>query len=526
MIGVRALCDGKRSIQNGDRAFLELLFAGLCLTQGIAAQQPQAQSGTTTLSLRTQLVTLDVTVNDKSGQPVLDLARTDFDVRENRTPQQIRYFEPPSAHRMPVAGELVRSAADLGKIRDAPVSLLVLDEINTPFADMASARSALERYLKTQPDVLPEPTALFFVNNTKLDVIQDYTQDKAAIQQALKKHFPDYPWQLTANSGDMAMLPRMSRTFGALLEIAEATRGIRGRKNTIWVGKGFPSIDMTQAAPDAVQTITDAVRKTTFALLQSKVSLFTIDPSTLDPTPITDQESDSAVSAGDLSGTGLVFGGAIQFSSMAGSTGGHAFAMNNFLDQEIASSIRDGANYYEMSYSPTEYSTDAAKYRKIAVTVRRPGLSIITRDGYFPSEQPQPAVQAEKRVDDVDRVKFDLSTAALNKLTYNALTVVAEKSGPGDYFVSVPANGLEWREDPKGHVAELSMMAVCFSAKDKPLSKASSEHTASTSGDVTRVTGELRYKLPLTVPAGTSRIRFVVRDLTSGKVGSYDLNVR
>jgi len=108
----------------------------------------------------------------------------------------------------------------------------VLDEINTPFADMASARSALERYLKSQPDVLPEPTALFFVNNTKLDAIQDYTQNKAILQLALKKHFPDYPWPLTANSGDMAMLPRMSRTFGALLEIAEATRGIQGRSGS------------------------------------------------------------------------------------------------------------------------------------------------------------------------------------------------------------------------------------------------------------------------------------------------------
>ena len=484
MTGVGARYESKRSNHAQGWAAFGLVFVGSGLTHAIFAQQPQVAQGTPTLSLRTQLVTLDVTVNDKGGRPVLDLGKSDFEIRENRTPQQIRYFEPPSAHRMPAGMEVVRSAADLGKLGEAPVSLLVLDEINTPFADMASARSALERYLKSQPDVLPEPTALFFVNNTKLDVIQDYTQEKAAIQLALKKHFPDYPWQLTVNSGDKAMLPRMSRTFGALLEIAEATRGIRGRKNTIWVGKGFPSIDMTQAEPEAASTITNAVKKTTFALLQSKVSLFTIDPSTLDPTPVVDQESDSAVSAGDLSGTGLVFGGTIQFASMAGSTGGHAFAMNNFIDQEIASSISDGANYYELSYSPMEYSTDAAKYRKISVTVSRSDLSVVTRDGYFPADQPVPAAPAEERADDLDRVKFDLSTAALNKLSYNGLTVLAEKPGSGDYTVSVEASGLQWREEAKGYVAELSIMAVCFSAKDKPLSKATSEHTASTSGEI------------------------------------------
>jgi len=514
---------------DGTRVYLWTVIAIVSVASGIAregwAQQPQAGAGST-LTVTTQLVTLDVTVNDKAGHPVVDLGKSDFNVKENGIPQKVRYFEPPSAHRMPTPGEVVRSSADLAKIGDAPVSLLVLDEINTPFADMALARSALERYLKAQPDVLSEPTALFFVDNNKLDVIQDYTQNKAAIQLALKKHFPDYPWQLAVNAGDKAMLPRLSRTFASLVEIAEATRGIRGRKNVVWVGKGFPSIDLTQADPDAARVITNAVKKTTFALLQSKVSLFTIDPAALDPTLIVDQESDSGMVAGDLVGTGLVYRGDIQFSAMAGSTGGHAFAMNNFIDQEIASSISDGANYYELSYTPTAFSVDPAKYRKISVTVARPGLSVITRDGYFAAEQPAATMQAESPAEEVDQVKFDLSTAALNKLSYNGLSVSAQKSATGDYSVSIVANGLEWREGGKGHVAELSMMAVCFSAKDKALFKTSSEHTASTSGDVTQVSGELIYKLPFTVPGGTTRIRFVVRDLGSGKMGSADVSVR
>lgn len=499
----------------------------LCVGAGMVANAQSAQSQnleeSTTLYVTTQLVVLDVTVNDNSGHPVLNLSKSEFRITENGKPQRLRDFEPPSAHRMPVSSEIVRSTADLRKIGDAPVSLLVLDEINTPFTDMAQARGALERYLKSQPSVLGEPTALFFVDNKKLDVIQDFTQDKAAIQLALKKHFPDYPWQLTVNSGDMAMLPRLSQTCSALLQIAEATRGIRGRKNVTWVGKGFPSIDTTQTDPDSVGVITNALKKTSFALLQSKVSLFTIDPATLDPTPVIDQESNSSESAGDLNGTGLINGGDIQFASLAASTGGHAFAMNNFIDREIASSMSDGANYYELSYSPTELSSDPAKYRKIAVTVTRPYMAVITRDGYFPALQPVPVAQAEDRGSVVGQVKFDLSTAALNKLRYSGLNVMAQKMDSGEYAVSIATDGLTWREDAKGHVAELSMMTVCFSARNKPLSKISSEHTAKTEGNIAQVSAELTYKLPLNVPVGTTRIRFVVRDLDNGKIGSAEV---
>jgi VWFA-related protein len=427
-------------------------------------------------------------------------------------------------HRMPSSGAIVHSTADLRQIGDAPVTVLVLDEINTPFTDMAVARAALERYLKSQPEVLSEPTTLLFVDNKKLDVIHDYTQDRMELQQSLKKHFPDYPWQLTVNSGDKAMVPRMMQTLKALLQISEATRGIHGRKNVIWVGKGFPSVDVAGTDPASTKLITDAIKKTTFALLGAKVSVFTIDPAFLDPTPVTDEESDSGMAAGDLNGTGLVFGGAIQFSQFAGSTGGHAFSMSNDVDAEIANSISDGANYYELNYTPTSFSQDPTKYRKIAVSVRRPGLTVITRDGYFPPVD-TPVEPAKKQAEVLDQIKFDLSSAAMSKLVYDSLEVTAQRSSPNQYAVSVETSGVAWKENAGGHIAELSIMAVCFSAKDKPLSNTSSEHTAKATGDVTKATGTITYQLPMTLPAGSSRIRFVVRDLTSGKMGSVDIKL-
>jgi hypothetical protein len=185
--------------------------------------------------------------------------------------------------------------------------------------------------------------------------------------------------------------------------------------------------------------------------------------------------------------------------------------------------MSDGANYYELSYSPLDLSTDAAKYRKIAVAVTRPGLNVISRDGYFPVIQPAPVAETEDKSSVVGEIKFDLSSAALNRLKYSGLKVTAKKTASEEYTVSIAADGLMWRDEAKGHVAELSMMAVCFSIKDKPLCKAASEHTASTEGDIAQIKGDLTYKLPFNVPVGTTRIRIVVRDLDNGKMGSVEV---
>src|ERR1017187_5825802 len=79
---------------------------------------------------------------------------------------------------------VVTSAADLPKIGNAPVTILVLDELNTAFADMSFARQSLEKYLLAQPEVLNQPTALLVASNTKFQLLQDYTQKRADVLAA------------------------------------------------------------------------------------------------------------------------------------------------------------------------------------------------------------------------------------------------------------------------------------------------------------------------------------------------------
>jgi len=163
---------------------LLLVFALGAHTLPAHAQAPATGQAPATIQVQSQIVLLDVTVTDAQGKPVTDLRQDEFRITESKVPQTVVSFEPPSAHRMPATAEagnpIVNSTADLAKIGEAPVTLLVLDELNTGFFDRDFARTRTIAWLKRQPAVLPQPTALLAINDRNLHLLRDYTRAVAA----------------------------------------------------------------------------------------------------------------------------------------------------------------------------------------------------------------------------------------------------------------------------------------------------------------------------------------------------------
>ena len=84
-----------------------------------------------------------------------------------------------------------------------------------------------------------------------------------------------FPWRLkqNGNSGPEAIV-RLAQSLDALQEIAQAATGTPGRKNIIWVGKGFPSVDLTGLAEASAKPLLDAVKRCTDMLLRARVTLY------------------------------------------------------------------------------------------------------------------------------------------------------------------------------------------------------------------------------------------------------------
>jgi hypothetical protein len=128
-------------------------FAGIIVAMAVGcrfliaqeARPATSESVPFTLQVSSREVILDVVVTDCSANLHNDLARDDFHITEDGGAQRIDGFEPPSAHMIPAASVTIRSTADLeSRASQSPVNIIVLDELNTSFQDMAFARYALK----------------------------------------------------------------------------------------------------------------------------------------------------------------------------------------------------------------------------------------------------------------------------------------------------------------------------------------------------------------------------------------------
>ena len=222
-----------------------ILLSGIFST--VLAQQPTPE--TQTLHITSRLVVLDVTVTDAKGHFVSGLDKSQFTVFEGKTQQTIQSFESSELHAMPAnsAGKmLVSSSKDLERIGNAPVNILVLDERNTPFGDVAYALQMVERYLLSQPEVLPAPT--LFVSTSaqnRFTVLHDYTQSRADLVAALRKQRNEGDATAINTHSEARIDPTpvgLNQVVAPLVEIADSVRDLPGRKNIIWIGYGFAPV--------------------------------------------------------------------------------------------------------------------------------------------------------------------------------------------------------------------------------------------------------------------------------------------
>jgi VWFA-related protein len=482
-----------------------------------SAQPVKNPDGTYTIRTVSRLVVLDMVVVDSKGAVVKDLSREDFHVEESGQPQTITNFEMARTH-IPAPELAINSTADLDRLAPrAPVDIILLDEFNTRFEDMAFARYSLKKYLEKQPEKLITPTMLIAVSLQNFAVLHDYTQNKKEIISALDHHFSVSPWQVSQGAW---ISERYATAFITLRRVAEAVMGHPGHKNMIWIGRGFPPSRRmgTGWSIDTENRIFNAVQDCVNMLRDARVTLYTIDPAGV------------MVDPGEYGGDPMVdpFGGNYEFNRLAKATGGRTLYGRNDVDAEIQTAIQDGANIYTLAYRPVTSISDPQKFRKIAVTVDRPGLHVITREGYY-IQNGQLRVNPENPS---RRLLADIVSADSSNMVYDGVPINVERSttDPDTFTVHVDGRALVWKlpTDTEPHrTTELIFATSTFDKKGKELKQdARVMHFAApaTAAPTGRILINVNVPYHLTDHDRKAvRIRFMIRVSATGRIGTADL---
>jgi len=293
---------------------LRLTVGGICAL----ARAQQA-----TFSTGVNVVNVLVTVRDKQGQLVRDLAKNDFTLEEDGRVQTIRYF---SAQ----AGE--------------PLTIgLLVDVSGSQRTVLAEQRRASRQFLD-QVLRKPQDQAFFIRFDRQVEVLQDLS----LLDLDTKKN----------SVGGTAL-------YDAIVFAARRIAGQAGRKALIVLSDGYDT-SSSASLREAVETAQRADALVyTIRFLDRDVFAFQV-PASQGGSPVPRE-------------------GRKALERIAKETGGTYFDLTavETLDKIYARMDEELRNQYSLGFTPVG---NRPGYRKIRISVKRKGLSVQARDGYFPAE--------------------------------------------------------------------------------------------------------------------------------------------
>jgi VWFA-related protein len=457
-----------------------------------ASQKPSPGSknavpsqGTAALHTSTQLVVVDVTVQDPNGHPVRGLTKNSFQLLENKTPQQVLSFEEHSSATPQARGpELSRMPPGTftnytSVAPDGTLNILLMDALNTPLKDQRFVRSQLQQYV-IHAD--PKARVAIFGLTNRLIFLQGFSSDPEALKDAVEHKLiprasvlPEDPAgngshtqslsditndmgpamaQLSANleqfAAEQQSFPlqlRQQYTLDAFNDLAHYLANFPGRKNLIWFSGGFP----LNFLPDpgiknpfsAIELNNKEFRETTDLLNRAQVVVYPVEASKPKTVPALDatnsgQKNDGSPTTTSDDGTKLNSSQPADHATMeqlANDTGGHAYYNVNGLTDAAAKAMDSGSNYYTLIYNPSN-SKWKGEYRKIQVnlneTLAARGFQLAYRHGYYADDPNQPG-----KGTGATAINETAATAAHSAIAYAAAAMTRGAPTPGDILFKV-----------------------------------------------------------------------------------------
>jgi VWFA-related protein len=381
------------------------------------AQQPPLDQPPLTFRVEVNYVEVDAFVTDGQGKAVSNLTANDFELLEDGKPQKVATFSLINipierAERPLFAGKPVEADVQTNDRSEGRIYLLVLDDIHTDITRSPRVRAAAKRFIE-QNFGTNDLAAVVFTGRS--DASQDFTNNPRLLTAAIDKFAGRKLRSATIqriegarvnpDSGNLEPgddIDQMDRAFRArsvmanIRKLAEFMAGVRGRRKAMMlIGEGidYNIYDATGLLGSTASSVLLDTQDAIAAATRGNVSIYAIDPRGL---AIGDEDLITQSSTvGDANGSSLQSELRLSQDSLrvlASSTGGFAAVNRNDLNTAFDRIVSENSSYYMFGYYSTNERRDG-RFRKIEVRVKRPGLKVRARNGYFEARgrRPSPA---------------------------------------------------------------------------------------------------------------------------------------
>lgn len=530
------------------------------LTQQSSAQQaPLPTPGV--IRINVNLVQVDAVVTDSKGKPVTNLRADDFEVLQDGKVQKIRNFE------------FVRVRDTLGSLVVRPATLLppggpgapplpaaalkpnqvlrtialVVDDIGLSYDGTLHTREALKKWVDNE--MQPGDLVSIVRTNAAMGALQQLTSDKRVLYAAID-HLKFQPGRIGVESfrpftgalpegfvlpdtsvfdGEVANA-YLSGSLNAIRYVMQGLRELPGRKTLILFSEDMQlnSLDTQR------QSIEDRLRGLAEEANRSSVVIHAIDPRGVIYTGPTAADNLTGFEPAQMAA--MINARSQQHVSsqdgmvlLSQRTGG-LFYHSNDLAGSLRQAVDDGDGYYLMGYQPEQTTFEEKegllRYHSIKVRLKRPGLTVRSRTGFFGKDDVRSSTLVpQTREKQIARALVSPFTTADIKVRLTAFFSHSDAGGSSiQVLLHFDAHDLTFTEEPDGtRTAAVDIAIVKFD--DNGDASQIDNKTWTLRLPQQRYDEVLKQGLVYstsipTKKAGAYQLRVAVRDAASEKLGS------
>lgn len=535
-------------------AALALAGALLFSIAGLRAQQtpPPPQEGGYRIKVTAELVLVNVVVRNKKGNLIHGLKREDFTLLEDGRKQDISTFDVENVDDFAVAGSadatVSGAAADAGVLkpgaatavsaRDRRLLLFFFDFSAMDPEQIDRSIAAAQKFVQTKMQAADMVALASLATNVRIDL--DFTDDKARLLAALKAYASgqgqgfdnggtgssegaaETGGAFTADDSDYNTF-NADRKLLALQSLMKPLGGLPQKKSIIYFSNGI-----TQSGIDNQSTL----RATTAAAIKANVAIYSLDIRGLDALP-----PGGEAQAASLHGRAAYSGASVlsqldsalssqeTLATLSSDTGGKAFFDSNDFAGIFSQAQKDSSSYYVLGFRSFNSAKDG-RFRHLKVQLNRPDVKLDYRSGYYAGRDFEHLNRAGREQQLEDELASESPQTDISVYAGAAYF----RQDDSHYFLGVslviPGSQIPFVQEKDRDNATVDFIgAVREGGKFQVGQQRDTVKLAVDASQQVR-RKNMQYNTGFVLAPGNYRLKFVVRENRTGRMGSFETNIQ